>query len=428
MGVTETARVNAARFGELPRGWKVTTLGEIAGVSAGGTPSRAVRAYWGGDIPWVTTSQVDFNTIYEAEQHISELGLQHSAAKVLPPGCVLMALYGQGKTRGKVAILGVPAATNQACAAIVAKPDVSSEYLFHFLASRYDEIRSKSNIGNQDNLNGAIVRSIEVVLPPLAEQQSIASALNDADELVDAFDVLIEKKRAMRLGVIQRLLSGKTRLPGFTGAWQLRRLGDVLSLLSTANNPRADLAEEGDVIYIHYGDVHAHMSPLLDCTSTALPRIDRGKVDRIPWMRDGDLLLVDASEDLEGVGKSVEIQNLRGNEAVAGLHTILCRGDDARWAPGFKAYLQFMPELRKALDRLATGTSVYGISKRHLSDIEVALPAVDEQAAIAAALSDIEREIATLADRRRKVADIKLGMQSELLAGRRSTRQVVSGE
>lgn len=402
----------------LPRGWTVKRLGEIATVSAGGTPSRSVRAYWGGEIPWITTSQIDFTTITEGQQFITKLGLQHSAAKVLAPGCLLMALYGQGKTRGKVAILGIEAATNQACAAISAHPGVSPAYLFHYLASRYEAIRGMSNAGNQDNLNGAIVKSVDVALPPLAEQKSIASALNDADQFLAALDLLIEKKRAMKAGAMQRLLAGQTRLPGFTGEWETRRLGDVLTFLPTASNPRADLADDGDAAYLHYGDIHAHDSPLLDCASTRLPRIARAKVSRLPMMQDGDVVFVDASEDLDGLGKSVEIMNLGSRPAVAGLHTILCRGDRPHWASGFKAYLQFMPAFRNALLRVATGTSVYGISKRHLAEIELAVPSVGEQTAIASVLFDIESDIAELIHRRSKMMSVRKGMQLELLTGR----------
>jgi type I restriction enzyme S subunit len=111
--------------------WEVTTLGDLATVSAGGTPSRAREEYWGGDIPWVTTSEVDFYTIESAEQFITTEGLANSAAKLLPPGTLLMALYGQGKTRGKIGILGVSAATNQACAAISLCRTVFPVFIFY---------------------------------------------------------------------------------------------------------------------------------------------------------------------------------------------------------------------------------------------------------------------------------------------------------
>ena len=126
--------------GVIPIDWQVKRIGELALVGSGGTPSRKNPAYWGGSIPWVTTSQIDFGSIESADQFISELGLENSAAKLLPKGTLLLALYGQGKTRGKVAVLGIEAATNQACASISLSSNVSRDYVLHFLVSRYEAL------------------------------------------------------------------------------------------------------------------------------------------------------------------------------------------------------------------------------------------------------------------------------------------------
>ena len=114
----------------IPKDWSLRHLGDIASVAAGGTPSRENSKYWDGDIPWITTSQIDFNTINEAEQRITELGLKSSAAKLLMPGTLLLALYGQGKTRGKIGTLAIKATTNQACASIVVSSAVEVDPIF----------------------------------------------------------------------------------------------------------------------------------------------------------------------------------------------------------------------------------------------------------------------------------------------------------
>ena len=115
--------------GVIPEDWRVKQLGDLGTITAGGTPSRANSKYWNGDIPWITTSEVDFGTINYAEQFITKEGLINSPAKLLSPGTLLMALYGQGKTRGKVGVLGIEAATNQACAAISLNRDVSGKFI-----------------------------------------------------------------------------------------------------------------------------------------------------------------------------------------------------------------------------------------------------------------------------------------------------------
>ena len=254
-------------------------------------------------------------------------------------------------------------------------------------------------------------------VPPESEQRTIAEALSDADGLLAALEALIAKKRAVKQAAMQQLLTGKSRLPGFNGAWETRRLGDTFTCLPTANNPRADLREYGQIGYIHYGDVHAHAQPVLNCAYYNLPRIDKSRVDNAAHLQDGDLVMVDASEDLVGVGKSIEIHGIAGKTVVAGLHTILCRGNPDYWAMGFKAYLQFIPAFKSALIRMATGISVYAISKKQLSDIELALPSLLEQEAIVSVLSDMDAEIAALERRRDKTRAVKQGMMQQLLTG-----------
>ena len=219
--------------GVVPQDWDVKRLGELGTVNAGGTPSRSNPAYWNGGIPWVTTSEVDFQTVTHAEQFITAEGLKNSAAKLLAPGTILMALYGQGKTRGKVGVLGIEASANQACAAISIGRAVSREYVFHFLASQYEAIRDLSNSGNQLNLSGSIVRSIYVLLPPKAEQEAIAEAFRDVNALIESLEQLIAKKRHIKQGAMQELLTGKRRLPGFDGEWAETR--EVAPLVRTPN-------------------------------------------------------------------------------------------------------------------------------------------------------------------------------------------------
>jgi type I restriction enzyme S subunit len=390
----------------------------FATVSAGGTPSRANPSYWGGDIPWITTAHVNFNTITGAEEFITRRGLEQSAAKLETPNTLLIALYGQGPTRGRVAILGIEAATNQACAAIVVKSEVSPRFLFYYLAEHYEKIRAISNKGNQTNLNGKLVKTIAVVVPPRSEQNAIAGALSDVDGLIEALEKLIAKKQSIKQAVMQQLLTGKTRLPKFSGRWETKRIGDITTCLPTANNPRADLSEYGEVEYIHYGDVHAYAQPVLHCAYASLPRIDKNRVGSATQLQNGDLVMVDASEDLAGLGKSVEVQTIMDRIIVAGLHTILCRSNSDQWAVGFKAYLQFMPAFKADLMRVASGISVYAISKKQLADIEIALPSPSEQEIIVAVLSDLDAEIATFERQLCKAKQIKQGMLQQLLTGR----------
>lgn len=175
--------VPALRFPGFTGDWEERKLSEICKVRSGGTPKRDNPDYWNGDIPWITTSLIDFNAIDKAEEFITEAGLLNSSAKIFPQGTVLMAMYGQGRTRGRVAIVDIPAATNQACAAIIPLDKVvTGKFLFQNLAKRYNEIRELSNQGGQENLNAELIKGILVSFPSWMEQQKIASFFCSIDE------------------------------------------------------------------------------------------------------------------------------------------------------------------------------------------------------------------------------------------------------
>ncbi len=199
-------------LGLLPQGWVVERLGAHHHVGSGGTPSRSVPAYWvGGDIPWVKTTEVNYCLIQKTEEHITRQGLKNSAAKMLQPGTVLMAMYGQGVTRGKVAILGIAAACNQACAAITPIDDaVSPRYLYHFLRWRYEAIRALAHGGQQQNLNLDIVRDLPIAYPKSREEQAgLVSVLDALDRKVELQRRKLDVLEDMHQSVLHQLMSGE---------------------------------------------------------------------------------------------------------------------------------------------------------------------------------------------------------------------------
>lgn len=168
----------------LPEGWYRSTLGEVARISSGGTPDRSEPEYWGGDVPWVTTGEIQFNTITQTAEQITAMGLKNSSAKLFPPGTLLMAMYGQGKTRGQVAKLGIEAATNQACAAILLNEKKDPDFYFQYLSFQYEQLRELGNAGTQKNLNGGILKGLPVPVPPYHEQRRIADILSIWDQAI----------------------------------------------------------------------------------------------------------------------------------------------------------------------------------------------------------------------------------------------------
>ncbi|WP_190352654.1 restriction endonuclease subunit S [Pseudanabaena cinerea] len=258
--------------------------------------------------------------------------------------------------------------------------------------------------------------ALPIVIPPLSEQIAIATVLSDSDRLIESLDRLIVKKRNLKQATMQQLLTGKIRLAGFSGEWEVKRLGEHLEFLRNGVNSRAELTIGDPVKYLHYGDIHGSNSIFL--SPSDLPSLPSSKANSLSKLKNGDLVFADASEDLAGVGKSVEIVGTSGIEFVSGLHTIAIRFDKSILADGFKAYLQFHPTFCQHLRRLASGTKVYATNRGHITSIEINLPSIKEQTAIATILSDMDSEIAALEQQRDKTRALKQGMMQELLTGR----------
>lgn len=208
---------------------RTVTLGSIAKITSGGTPDRTKLAYWNGTIPWVKTAQIQNCTITAecVDEWITQEGLEKSSARMIPKGTILMAMYGQGKTRGQVAILGIDATINQACAAIHLKPEAHSDYVYQQLRYRYESIRALSNTGSQENLNAELIREIAFPLPALEEQKAIAKALVVWDTAIQKTEELIAAKERLTKALMQRVFK--------TGSYPRLRLSEITRRVTRKN-------------------------------------------------------------------------------------------------------------------------------------------------------------------------------------------------
>jgi len=187
----------------LPKGWVWTKLGNIAEVGQGGTPSTNFPEYWKGSVPWLRSGDIKFNRIKKANETISEIGLKNSAAKLCPIGTVLLAMTGQGVTRGRAAILDIEASANQSCAHIILdKNFLIPEFLFYFFKTEYWNIRTLDKGTGQPGINTKIIKSFDIPLPPLAEQHRIVAKVDRLMALCDKLEVRQQQERAgcLKLG------------------------------------------------------------------------------------------------------------------------------------------------------------------------------------------------------------------------------------
>jgi type I restriction enzyme, S subunit len=206
-----TGKVRLPGFSEQ---WSKQKIGDFTRVHAGGTPSTAVQRYWGGDIPWMSSGEIHQKHVSGVRGHITESGLKESSARLFPEGTVLIALAGQGKTRGTAAISRIPLATNQSIAGIYPGSEHDSDYLYFNLDSRYAELRDESaGDGGRGGLNLTIIKSLEVPFPEISEQRAIARVLVDVEHELGLLSQRLTKARNVKQGMMQELLTGRTRLP-----------------------------------------------------------------------------------------------------------------------------------------------------------------------------------------------------------------------
>ncbi len=299
--------------------------------------------------------------------------------------------------------------------------EFSSDYLQSVFRSNLIEKQlSDSMVGSTfKRINVQQIKGFKVPMPSPPEQSAIAEALSDVDVLLTKLDQLIAKKRDLKQAVMQRLLTGQTRLPGFSEEWEVKTFGEVFDYLPTATNARNDLSDSGDTYYVHYGDIHTKFHSHLNFYNQRPLMILKELCENAAYLKNGDWVMADASEDYDGVGKAIEISGLEdGVAAVAGLHTFLLREKIKTFAEGFKGHLGNLNSLHQQYLRVATGMKVFGVSKAALKNLVLNIPSMDEQAAITAILSDMDAELATLVNRRDKAAKLKQGMMQELLTGR----------
>ena len=167
---------------------------DLTDVISGGTPSRDRSEYWyNGTIPWVKTTELQNNVIKNVDEHITESGLACSSAKMVPIGTVLVAMYGQGKTRGMTAYLGIEASTNQACACILPSEKIDSMFMWKYFELSYDKLRSLAQGAGQPNLNGNMIKNFQVLVPPIELQKEFVSFVEQVDKSKLMFQKLHQK-------------------------------------------------------------------------------------------------------------------------------------------------------------------------------------------------------------------------------------------
>ena len=289
-------------------------------------------------------------------------------------------------------------------------------FLAYYLQSKYywNWVATMSIRSGQPGINGQEYGELQLPLPSLIEQRTIAEALSDVDGLIAALEALIAIKRAIKQAVMQQLLTGKTRLPGFSRAWKKTKMGHIGSIYGGLSGKSKVDFGGGNARYVTFLGVLENV--ILDAHHTERVHVGTGESQNN--VMKGDLLFNASSEtpgDLAiGAVMGEQLDNLYLNSFCFGFRV----HDENKYVPLFLAYFFRGSIGRSIMNALVQGATRYNMSKSQFLALELSIPPCDEQNAITSVLSDIDTEIATLEQRRDKTRVIKQGMMQQLLTGR----------
>lgn len=258
----------------------------------------------------------------------------------------------------------------------------------------------------------------KLTVPPLGEQQKISEVLSVWDKAIEKQTQLIEKLELRKKGLMQQLLTGKKRLPGFSGEWKEVKLRDVTIFLSTNSFSREQLnSVKGNFINIHYGDVLVKYPSVLDVTKENIPYINE-HIEYSPkdYVNNGDVIMADTAED-EMVGRCCEVVNIDNMKVVSGLHTILIH-PIIKFAPKYLGYYLNSERYHKQIISIMQGIKVYSITKNALKNTIIDIPCIEEQSAIANILSFCDDGILLAKRKLTKFRQQKKGLMQTLLTGK----------
>lgn len=382
----------------IPQQWGLPQIKDIASISSGSTPNRNNSEYWNGNIAWVTTGELSSGHVNHTSELITVKAVKETKMRIYPQGTLLMAMYGQGKTRGTVAILEIDAAVNQACAAITVK-DGKSKFLFYQLKNSYQDIRKLSNTGNQENLNADIIKTYQVPWAPGEEQERISTILTTQDKVIELKEKRLAEKQRQKKYLMQQLLTGKKRLPGFYGAWSFPKAKELFQSVSDKdhNGDLAVLSSTQDRGIVPRDEVD------IDIKYDACSLVNYKKVSK------GNFVI-----SLRSFQGGIEYSTYTG--LVSPAYTVLSSRKEI--SDGY--YKQFFKST-DYINRL--NVAVYGIrdgkqiSYEDFGRLRIPYPPIKEQNAIAEALSAADREIDLLRQDIEQEKQKKKALMQLLLTG-----------
>ncbi|AZD85465.1 Type I restriction-modification system, specificity subunit S [Pseudomonas chlororaphis subsp. aureofaciens] len=386
--------------GVIPEDWCYLPITKVARLESGHTPSKRRSDYWGGGINWISlfdSKGLSKNEIFTTEKTITEAGLNNSSARLLPAGTVV---FSRTATVGKASVMASSMATSQDFANYICGPYLHNIFLVYLFRSMGRTWKTLMAGSIHNTIYMPTFKALKILVPPLSEQKAIAKTLSDTDELIESLEQLLTKKRQIKQGTMQELLTGQHRLPGFSGAWGVKRLGSICDISMGRTPSRLNSVFWGaGYVWLSISDLKSKV------VSSSKEEITPLAAAAMRPVRKGTLLM---SFKLSIGRLCFAGCDLFTNEAI-------CSFNNPRANTDFLYYVLGRTDFSLYGKQAVKG---YTLNKESLMGVEVPYPSLDEQTAIASVLSAMDGEISALETKLKNVRHLKQGMMQELLTGR----------
>lgn len=396
---------------EVPDNWKWTTLGNIGTWQAGGTPSRSNKSYYGGNIPWLKTGDLNDGLITNIPEKITEDAVANSSAKINPTGSVLIAMY--GATIGKLGILTFPATTNQACCACIEYFAITQKYLFYFLLSHRDMFIAKGGGGAQPNISKEIIVNTAIPLPPLAEQERIVTEIERWFTLIDQLEqgksdlqtvIKQTKSRVLYLAIHGKLVPQnpndepaiellKRINPDFTPCdnghseklpqgWYSVTINDVCSIIGGVSYNKVDIQDTG-IRVLRGGNIQR--GKVFYCSDDVfIPFSYQNKENQVQY---GDIIVVASTGSQTLIGKTGFVDRDIPKTQIGAFLRIV-RPKQKTLSPYIRLLFQ-TDAYKDYIRNVAKGSNINNVKNAHLQNYQICLPPLVEQQRIVAKIEEL---------------------------------------
>lgn len=401
-------------IGVIPEDWEIKYLSDFGKIQSGGTPSTTMAEYWGGNIAWCTPSDITSTPtkyINVTERTITEAGLNNSAATVMPAGSILLCTRA---TIGELKINSIPMATNQGFKNITVNNSGNAEFLYYLLQTKKSRMLDLAIGSTFLEISKTALSKILLQIPMRDEQNKIADALSDMDNLVVVLEKQIAKKKAIKQGTMQELLTGKRRLPGFSGEWRyfnLMKNSKVKARIGWQGLKKSEYLDSGYALLVTGTDFDDGRVLWDGCHYVTRSRYEQ---DRNIQLQNNDILITKDGS----LGKAALVQGLT-KPATLNSGIFVIRPLQDAYDPVFVYQILSSFVFKNFLDRLSAGSTIIHLYQKDVGKFEFLLPpTIAEQKAIAEALSEMDADIAALENKLTKYRQVKQGMMQQLLTGK----------